>query len=347
MRARERRPRSSAGPAAAARIVDTRRRPRGRAAPRRASRTGSTSRADRAVALSRSGSTAPSDRRRRRAPRPGPQPPDDRRAHASRVVSSVQGTDHLVEVDGVAHRFSRDDAGIVRAPAAALVVAVDVAPGDVVEAGDRLGGGRGDEDGDRRSPRRSPAGSRDVLRRPQRAGRRRGAAGPHRASSATTTPTRRPAATVDARPGCADRGRSLELGLEPLGACEAFVLGFDVEPPTPALPTRPRRRRLVGADEARADWRCSTRSPTSARWRRERARGRQRRRARRRASTSTPTCARSTSSARACRRGSATACCAPLGPLRRDRASTRRPSSRRRCCGSSSPSSGAPSRSRS
>ena len=55
------------------------------------------------------------------------------------VVSSDQGTEHLVEVDGVAHRFSRDDAGIVRAPAAALVVGVDVEPGDVVAAGDRLG----------------------------------------------------------------------------------------------------------------------------------------------------------------------------------------------------------------
>jgi acetyl/propionyl-CoA carboxylase alpha subunit/acetyl-CoA carboxylase carboxyltransferase component len=55
------------------------------------------------------------------------------------VVSSVQGSEHLVEVDGVAHRCSRDDAGIVRAPAAALVVGVDVGPDDVVSAGDRLG----------------------------------------------------------------------------------------------------------------------------------------------------------------------------------------------------------------
>ena len=54
------------------------------------------------------------------------------------VVSSTQGSDHLIEVDGVAHRFSRDDAGIVRAPAAALVVGVDVAPDDIVEAGSRL-----------------------------------------------------------------------------------------------------------------------------------------------------------------------------------------------------------------
>ena len=54
------------------------------------------------------------------------------------VVSSVHGTDHLVEVDGVAHRCSRDDAGVVRAPAAALVVAVHVAPGDEVQPGDRI-----------------------------------------------------------------------------------------------------------------------------------------------------------------------------------------------------------------
>ncbi|WP_276967940.1 biotin carboxylase N-terminal domain-containing protein [Desertimonas flava] len=46
--------------------------------------------------------------------------------------------DFLVEVDGVTHRFSRDEAGVVRAPAAALVVGVDVAPGDEVVAGQRL-----------------------------------------------------------------------------------------------------------------------------------------------------------------------------------------------------------------
>ena len=44
------------------------------------------------------------------------------------VVSAIDGVTHLVEVDGVTHRFSRDDAGIVRAPASALVVAVDVSP---------------------------------------------------------------------------------------------------------------------------------------------------------------------------------------------------------------------------
>jgi acetyl/propionyl-CoA carboxylase alpha subunit len=54
------------------------------------------------------------------------------------VVSSIDGSDHLVEVDGVAYRFSRDDAGILRAPASALVVGVDVVPGDEVVAGERV-----------------------------------------------------------------------------------------------------------------------------------------------------------------------------------------------------------------
>ncbi len=54
------------------------------------------------------------------------------------VVSAIDGATHLVEVDGVAHRFSRDDAGILRAPATVLVVGVDVGPGDVVTTGDRV-----------------------------------------------------------------------------------------------------------------------------------------------------------------------------------------------------------------
>jgi acetyl/propionyl-CoA carboxylase alpha subunit/acetyl-CoA carboxylase carboxyltransferase component len=51
------------------------------------------------------------------------------------VESVTDGQDHLVEVEGVAHRVSRDEGGVVRAPAPALVVAVTVAPGDEVEAG--------------------------------------------------------------------------------------------------------------------------------------------------------------------------------------------------------------------
>jgi acetyl/propionyl-CoA carboxylase alpha subunit/acetyl-CoA carboxylase carboxyltransferase component len=51
------------------------------------------------------------------------------------VDSVTDGPDHLVEVEGVAHRVSSDEGGVVRAPAPALVVAVTVAPGDEVQAG--------------------------------------------------------------------------------------------------------------------------------------------------------------------------------------------------------------------
>jgi acetyl/propionyl-CoA carboxylase alpha subunit/acetyl-CoA carboxylase carboxyltransferase component len=51
-------------------------------------------------------------------------------------VSGVPGTgSHVVEVDGFSHRVLRDEAGLVRAPAPAVVVGVRVKPGDRVEAG--------------------------------------------------------------------------------------------------------------------------------------------------------------------------------------------------------------------
>jgi acetyl/propionyl-CoA carboxylase alpha subunit/acetyl-CoA carboxylase carboxyltransferase component len=53
-----------------------------------------------------------------------------------RTLSSSQGDDLLVEVDGVPHRIARDDGGLVRAPSPALVVSIPVSPGDIVEAGD-------------------------------------------------------------------------------------------------------------------------------------------------------------------------------------------------------------------
>jgi len=54
-------------------------------------------------------------------------------------VVAVEGTgSHLVEVDGVAHRVARDAGGLVRAPAPAVVVALRVAPGEEVEAGETV-----------------------------------------------------------------------------------------------------------------------------------------------------------------------------------------------------------------
>ncbi len=52
-----------------------------------------------------------------------------------RVISVAYPPDHVIEVDGVAHRVSIDEGGLVRAPAPALVVSVTVAPGDAVTAG--------------------------------------------------------------------------------------------------------------------------------------------------------------------------------------------------------------------
>ena len=55
-----------------------------------------------------------------------------------RVVVAESGPDILVEVDGAVHRVSRDDGGIVRAPAPAVVVDVVVDSGQAVSAGDCL-----------------------------------------------------------------------------------------------------------------------------------------------------------------------------------------------------------------
>ncbi len=52
-----------------------------------------------------------------------------------RLVTDTHEPVHLVEVDGVTHRVSRDEGGIVRSPAPALVVATPLAVGAEVEAG--------------------------------------------------------------------------------------------------------------------------------------------------------------------------------------------------------------------
>ncbi len=52
------------------------------------------------------------------------------------VLSVAQGPDYLVEVDGAVHRISGGEAGLVRAPAPAMVVAIAVAAGDEVAEGD-------------------------------------------------------------------------------------------------------------------------------------------------------------------------------------------------------------------
>jgi acetyl/propionyl-CoA carboxylase alpha subunit/acetyl-CoA carboxylase carboxyltransferase component len=53
-----------------------------------------------------------------------------------RTLTSRQGEDLLVEVEGVPHRISRGDAGTVRNISPAVVVSLPLSVGDVVEAGD-------------------------------------------------------------------------------------------------------------------------------------------------------------------------------------------------------------------
>ena len=55
-----------------------------------------------------------------------------------RVIAGVQGPRLIVEVDGVPHVITRHGGSHVRAPAPAFVVAVQVAQGDTVRAGDPL-----------------------------------------------------------------------------------------------------------------------------------------------------------------------------------------------------------------
>ncbi len=52
-----------------------------------------------------------------------------------RLVTATHGPVNLVEVDGVPHRVTRDEGGVLRSPAPALVVATPVSEGTVVEAG--------------------------------------------------------------------------------------------------------------------------------------------------------------------------------------------------------------------
>ncbi|HYJ76656.1 MAG TPA: biotin/lipoyl-containing protein, partial [Kineosporiaceae bacterium] len=52
-----------------------------------------------------------------------------------RVVTATHAADHLVEVDGRAHRVTKDEGGVLRAPAPALVVSLPAGPGDEVAAG--------------------------------------------------------------------------------------------------------------------------------------------------------------------------------------------------------------------
>ena len=55
-----------------------------------------------------------------------------------RVLNDTHGPIHLVDVDGVTHRVSRDEGGVVRSPAPALVIATPLEVGAEVQTGDPI-----------------------------------------------------------------------------------------------------------------------------------------------------------------------------------------------------------------
>ena len=141
---------------------------------------------------------------------------------------------HLVEVDGVTHRVSRDEGGVLRSPAPALVVATPVAVGAEVEAGRARAGAGEHEDGDGARRRRSRRGVRELLvatggqvetgaplvrleplADDESAATAAGAAGGVRAGSAERR--RGPSAAERAEPRCCADLRGM-------------LLGFDVDP---------------------------------------------------------------------------------------------------------------------
>ena len=56
--------------------------------------------------------------------------------HSYRTVTALQDADLLVEVNGVPHRVSRDEGGLIRSHGPGVVVAIPVSEGDEVQAGD-------------------------------------------------------------------------------------------------------------------------------------------------------------------------------------------------------------------
>ncbi len=54
------------------------------------------------------------------------------------IISTLQGVNSRIEVEGASHRIDRDDLGMVHAPAPAVVVSIAVKPGDIVATGDQL-----------------------------------------------------------------------------------------------------------------------------------------------------------------------------------------------------------------
>ena len=140
-------------------------------------------------------------------------------------VGRRSGPVHTVEVDGVTHTIARDEGGVVRAPAPAVVVSVAVSPGDEVAVGDPLVVLESMKM-ETTVTAEFPGRVSSVLVAPERAGRRGRAA---RSSSSPSSSTRSaaPAAPSSSTSVPADRDRRRRLD-----ALRAYLLGYDLDPAT-------------------------------------------------------------------------------------------------------------------
>ncbi len=181
-----------------------------------------------------------------------------------RLTMATHGPVHLVEVDGVTHRISLDEGGVVRSPAPALVVATPLAVGDEVDGGAPI-------------LVLESMKMETVLRAPFRARVREhlvsvgsqveaGAAllrlEPVGDAAPMTAPPRRPARPRRGRAGPARRASAAARPSGPQRCLEdlrSLLLGFDAGPDD-------RERLRAGYDAARAELGLPGRCPASLTW---------------------------------------------------------------------------------
>ncbi len=248
-----------------------------------------------------------------------------------RLLTGTHGPIHLVEVDGVTHRVSRDEGGVLRSPDA-RAGRRHAAGGRRRGRGGRAGAGAGGhEDGDGAAGAvQGPAqGVRRLGRQPGGGRRAAAAAG---AARPTPRPRRSPGRrapsswTCPPRPRRCRRGERAARGQEDL---RSLLLGFDVDPHDErrVLDDYLAARRAAAEDGHRplaGEMRAARRLRRPGRAEPQPAGRRGRRRATATctapASTSTPTCRASTSSGPGCPSAFQAKLAKALGPLRRHRA---------------------------
>ena len=144
-----------------------------------------------------------------------------------RIVSVPQDSRHLVEVDGIPHRFSRADVVTVRAHAPAVVVSLAVARGDEVKPGDPARRARSHEDGD--DGARALRGPRG---RPPRRPNTQVGAGTALLQLDTASSEHRPppGASLFSTAAPAVPATARERALANLEAMRGLALGFDADP---------------------------------------------------------------------------------------------------------------------